>query len=280
MDILLYNPLSRNGNDPKFIDNIVKHLQDKGHQVKTQNILEIESEKAFVGSLDKEDRIILVGGDGTLNRLVNVIYGHEYPQELYMYQAGTGNDFIRSLKTKNNVVHIKPYLEKLPVIKYKDESKYFINGAGLGLDGYVIHLVSNSKYKKNKINYFRHAIEGFRKYKPVSGTFTIDGKAFKENKLWFISAMNAPYQGGGMNMAPHAKREENNLHFLVIKNIPKLLLFLIFPTIYFGGHLMFKKYVKIYEGKHMKLHIDRPTFMQVDGESTSEISDIEVFSAK
>ncbi len=280
MDILLFNPLSRNGNDPKFIDHIVRHLEKQERKVKTRNILEIEDVEQFVGSLAKDDRIIIVGGDGTLNRLVNVIYGLKYPQELYMYQAGTGNDFIRSLKTKDKVVHIKPYLNKLPVIKYNEQSKYFINGSGLGLDGFVIHLVSNSKYKKNKINYFRHALEGFRKFKSISGTFTIDGKEFKEDKIWFISAMNAPYQGGGMNMAPKANRVEDNLHFLVIKNIPKFLLFLIFPTIYFGKHIIFKKYVKIYEGKHMKLHFDQPTFMQIDGESKSDITDIEVFAAK
>ena len=280
MDILLYNPLSRNGNNPKFIQKIAKHLEKQGKTVVKQDILDIEDVTDFISKLHPEDRVILVGGDGTLNHLVNRIYGIKYPQSLYMYQAGTGNDFIRSLKTKDKVVLIKPYLDKLPTITYQSITKRFVNGAGLGLDGFVIHLVSNSKYKKNKINYFRHSLEGFRKFKSVSGTFTVDGKTYTEKKIWFASALNAPYQGGGMKMAPQADRNDGYLDLLVIKNMPKLLLFVIFPTIYFGIHPCFKKYVKIYRGKHITVHVDRPTYIQVDGESKSEITDIELFAAK
>lgn len=280
MDILLYNPLSRNGNDPKFIDKIEKHLEKQGNEVTKYNILDIESVEAFVQALDPKDRVILVGGDGTLHRLANRIYGLSYPQELYMYQAGTGNDFVRSLKTKEKVVHIKPYLQKLPTISYEGKTKHFLNGAGLGLDGFVIHLVSNSKYKKNKFNYFRHALEGFKKFHALKGSFTVDGETHKEDKIWFVCAMNAPFQGGGMNMAPKAIRNEDNLHLLVIKNIPKFLLFLIFPTIYFGGHVIFKKFVDIYVGQKFHIEFDESTYMQVDGEPKSNIQIIDIESTK
>ncbi len=276
MDILLYNPLSRNGNNPKFIDKTIKHLEKNGHKVIKKNIIEIEDVKAFVASLDKDDRIILLGGDGTLNRVANTIYGLEYPQELFMLQAGTGNDFIRSLKYKDKVVPIKQYLNHLPQVTYQDETRYFLNGAGLGLDGFVIRLVSNSKYKKNKINYFRHALEGFKKFNSVSGSFTVDGKTYHEKKLWFVSALNAPYQGGGMKMAPNANRNDDELHLLVIKDIPKFLLFLIFPTIYFGKHVIFKKYVEIYKGKKIEVKFDEPTYMQIDGESKYPIDSVKI----
>jgi diacylglycerol kinase family enzyme len=280
MDILLFNPLSRNGNNPKFIDKITKQLNKLGHDVEHVNILDVEDVEAFVKSRHKDDRIILVGGDGTLNHIANRIYGLTYPQDLYMYQAGTGNDFIRSLKTKEKVVFIKPYLEHLPKVSFNNESRYFINGVGLGLDGLVIHFVSHSKYKKNKFNYFRHALEGFRKFKPVSGTFTIDGKSYEEKKIWFISALNAPFQGGGMKMAPQANREEKNLDLLVITKLSRFLLFLIFPTIYMGKHTIFKKYVKIYKGNDFEVHFDRPTYLQIDGESKADIKDIKISSAK
>jgi len=280
MDILLFNPLSRNGNNPQFIDKITKQLKKLGHDVEHVNILDVDDVETFVKSRHKDDRIILVGGDGTLNHIANRIHDITYPQDLFMYQAGTGNDFIRSLKTKEKVVFIKPYLKQLPLITFNNQSRYFLNGAGLGLDGLVIHFVSHSKYKKNKFNYFRHALEGFRKFKPVSGTFSVDGKIYQEKKIWFISAMNAPYQGGGMKMAPLAKREENNLHLLVITKLSKFMLFLIFPTIYFGKHTMFKKYVDIYEGNEFEVHFDRATYLQIDGESKADIKDIKISSAK
>lgn len=274
MDILIYNPLSRNGNDPKFIDKIKKSLVKDGHQVKLVNVIDIEDVESFIKTLDDHDRMILVGGDGTLNRIVNRIYALDYKQDVYMYQAGTGNDFIRSLKSKKKLVYIKPYLKGLPTISYQNHKKYFLSGAGLGLDGFVIRLVDQSKHKKNKLNYFRCALEGFKKFKPISATITIDGKTIHEDKLWFVTALHAPYQGGGMKMAPHAKRDEKYLDLLVIKNISKFLLFLIFPTIYVGLHIKFKKFVTIYKAKKVNIKLDASTYMQIDGESKYPIDEV------
>ncbi len=277
MDIVLYNPLSRNGKNEKFIEKIMKHLRKNGNAVVHYNVLAIDDVDAFISGCAPEDRIIIVGGDGTINRLANTIYNLDIKQELFMYQAGTGNDFVRSLHTKAKVVPIKSYIQKLPYVTYQDKTRYFLNGAGAGLDGYVGHLVNTSKYKKNKINYFRHAFEAFAKFTPVSGTITVDGQSWHEDKLWFTSMMNGAYFGGGMKIAPEAKREHNHLHLVVVKDIPKWLLILIFPTIYLGWHVIFKKYVKIVVGKEMSIQFDKPTYLQIDGDVEYPIDQ---FSAK
>ena len=266
MDILLFNPLSRNGKKEKFIQSIVDHLEGKGNEVKTQNLLDITDVKAFLKTLDPHDRLILVGGDGTLNRLANKIYELDYPNPLYMYQAGTGNDFIRSLKTKEKVVLIKPYLKDLPTVTYENQSQYFLNGAGAGLDGFIGYLVNHSKYKKNKLNYFRHAFEGFVKFKPIKATVTYDGKSITEKKVWFVSVMHAPYFGGGMKIAPKASRNERSLYVVMVKKIPKWLLIFIFPTIYLGWHVIFRRYVSIKRVEHVSIAFENDTYLQIDGD--------------
>ena len=266
MDIILFNPLSRNGKKEKFIKGIVDHLTDKGNEVKTQNLLDITDVKGFLETLDPHDRLILVGGDGTLNRLANKIYELEYPNPLYMYQAGTGNDFIRSLKTKLKVVPIKQYIKKLPVVHYQETSRYFLNGAGAGLDGFIGYLVNHSKYKKNKLNYFRHAFEGFAKFKPIKATVSYDGVSVTENKMWFVSVMHAPYFGGGMKIAPKASRNERSLYVVMVKKIPKWLLIFIFPTIYLGWHVIFRRYVSIKRVDHVRINFEKDTYLQIDGD--------------
>jgi len=277
MDILLYNPLSRNGKNEKFIQKVVNHLKKDGRTVVSYNILAIDDVDKFASNCAFDDRIIIVGGDGTINRLANRLYDLDFKQDIFMYQAGTGNDFIRSLKTKLKVVPIKEYIKKLPVVQYQEISRHFLNGAGAGLDGYVGHLVNTSKFKKNKINYFRHAFEGFAKFKPISATITIDGKTWKEERVWLASVMNGPYFGGGMKVAPHADRKMNDIHLIILKDIPKWLLILIFPTIYLGWHLIFKSFVKVYVGKEVELLFDKPTYLQIDGDVEYPISQ---FSAK
>jgi diacylglycerol kinase family enzyme len=266
MDIILYNPLSRNGKKESFIQNVVSQLEEKGNEVRTVNILEVQEIQPFLDTLDDHDRIILVGGDGTLNRLANHIYELKYPQPLFMYQAGTGNDFIRSLKTKEKVVLIKPYLKDLPTVKYTDQSMHFLNGAGAGLDGFIGHLVNTSKYKKNKLNYFRHAFEGFVKFKPIHAKLDIDSKIVEEKKVWFASVMHSPYFGGGMKIAPKASRNERALYVVLVKKIPKWLLILIFPTIYLGWHVIFRRYVSIYRAEHVTIEFKADTYLQIDGD--------------
>jgi diacylglycerol kinase (ATP) len=276
MDILLYNPLSRNGKNPKFIEKITNDLKKQGHAVVSYSLLEIDDVKAFASECHEDDRIIIVGGDGTINHLANRIYDLEIKQSLYMYQAGTGNDFIRSLKTKDKVVPITAYLKELPLAEFNHKKRYFLNGAGAGLDGFVGHLVNTSKYKKNKLNYFRHAFEGFFKFKPISGHITIDGKTWHEKKLWFVSMMHGAYYGGGMKIAPQAHRSVSDLHLVVVRKIPKWLLILIFPTIYFGWHVIFKSYVKIYVGQEISVSLDQPTYVQLDGDVEYPVQEFKV----
>lgn len=277
MDIVLYNPLSRNGKNEKFIQKIVKSLEAKGNKVVSYSILAIDDVDAFLSGCNPDDRMIIVGGDGTINHLANRIYHLNFPQPLYMYQAGTGNDFIRSLKTKDKVVLIKPYIDALPSVQFQQSSRYFLNGTGAGLDGYIGHLVNHSKYKKNKLNYFRHAFEGFAKFQPISAEITVDGKTWKQHKVWFVSVMNSAYYGGGMKIAPNAHREDDDLHVVIVKDIPKWKLILIFPTIYFGWHIKFKKYVDVIVGKDVRIAFDQPTYLQIDGDVEYPV---DVFSVK
>lgn len=276
MDILLYNPLSRNGKDPKFIDKIVKHLEHEGRTVQVEDILKVGNVDEFIHQLHPEDRVILVGGDGTLNRLVNVIHGKTFTQDLDMYQAGTGNDFIRSLNTSDKIVSLKPYIERIPTITFNDQKKFFLNGAGIGMDGYIASLVNHAKGKKNKVNYFKNTLKGFVLFKPMKIKFTVDGKTYEDEKVWLASVMNAPYFGGGMKIAPDANRSQDELELVLIRKIPKFMLFLIFPTIYSGKHVRFKKWVKIYKGKQFELAFEKDTYMQIDGEDEYPIRSIKV----
>jgi diacylglycerol kinase (ATP) len=274
MDILLYNPLSRNGQNPKFIQKIARKLSKKG-DVRVQNVLDINNPDDFIKSLADEDRVIIVGGDGTLNRIANRIYGQSFNQEIYMYRAGTGNDFMRSVKTKNHMVPLKAYIEHLPHVIYNGKKTHFINGTGIGLDGYVGHLVNTSHHKKNKLNYFRQAIKAFGVFEPMEATIQIDDVVINEKKVWLTSVMHGAFYGGGMKIAPKAKRQKDVFHVVLVKDVPKWLLIFIFPTIYLGWHTIFKSFVKIYPAKYAKMTFTKDTHMQIDGEHDFPIQVIE-----
>ena len=63
---------------------------------------------------------------------------------------------------------------------------------------------------------------------------------------------------------------------IVLKDIPKWLLIIIFPTIYLGWHLIFKSFVKVYKGKEVSIHFEKPTYLQIDGDVEYPITDVKI----
>lgn len=270
---ILYNPLSNRGKSSKALKLVEKKIKD--HEYEIKSLLEIDSVSSFLDKLTKDDRVIIIGGDGTLHHLANAVDFEKVEHPIEFYTAGTGNDFARSVKGKKKLVVLNNYLKKLPTVEYNGKTEVVINGTGIGLDGYVCNLVNNSTGKKNKLNYFKNAFKSFVKYKPHDVEYIINNDEqtrTKVKKAWFVSAMHSSYFGGGMKIAPKAKRESNKLQLVVISKVPKWLLILIFPTIYLGWHVIFKSFVKVIEVDSVEIISTVPTYAQIDGEDRVEVS--------
>lgn len=267
MITILYNPLSSKGKNVKLASKLKNKYLKKGITVNTIDLLTIKDVKAFLDTFTTEDEIIILGGDGTLHRIVNQIENIEIKPKVFLYKAGTGNDFIRTVPVKNKLADIKPYIQNIPTLYVNDQRLKVVNGAGVGLDGAVIYRVDKSKKERNRSNYFFNTIASFIKYKPVAATITVDGKTFKEEKLWFASSMFAEYFGGGMKIAPTKSRDQKEIELVIVRNIPRLMLLLIFPTIYLNGmHRIFKRWVRFYRGQEISVEFTTDSFLQADGE--------------
>ena len=92
--------------------------------------------------------------------------------------------------------------------------------------------------------------------------------------------MHGAYFGGGMKIAPKAKRKEDHLYLVLVKDIPKWLLIIIFPTIYLGWHVIFKKFVKIIKGENIKIISSEATYMQIDGETEYPVLEVTTKASK
>src|SRR5690554_7890934 len=108
MDIILYNPLSSSGKNIQVAKKLEKKLIKQKNEVFVINLLNIINVQAFLEKYDENDRIIILGGDGTIHRIVNQIQGYDIKPQVYLYKAGTGNDFIRTIPVKKRLAHIKP----------------------------------------------------------------------------------------------------------------------------------------------------------------------------
>ncbi|MCF7926224.1 MAG: hypothetical protein K9L74_01435 [Candidatus Izimaplasma sp.] len=270
MDLILYNPKSKNSRGNIETHRLIRKYRKKNQPFRLKSVLKVEDLKKFLNDRPHLENIILLGGDGTVNQLVNNLYDFTLKQDVFIKRNGSGNDFLKTLKTQDK----KPqYI--IEATLNKSRKKYFINSMGYGLDGMIVNFVDTSK-KKGKLTYFWSSIKGIIKYKPTPLSLDIDGESYNFDKTYLVSINNGMFIGGGMHIAPDAKIYTKDLDVIVVHSINKLLLLFIFLSVYFKQHLKFKKYVFFKKGRHIKATYKTPQIAQLDGEVEKNIKKIRV----
>ena len=265
---ILYNKKAGASDSMESVKNLEIILDD---EIKYIDVTQISNYDVFLSGLDKDDYVILAGGDGTLNWFINRTDGVEIHNEILYFPNGTGNDFANDLGhiKECNPFSITEYLKNLPSVVVKGKKYRFINGVGYGIDGYCCEV--GDKLKKipgKKVNYTSIAIKGLLfHYKPTSAKVTVDGKTHIYKKVWIAPTMNGRYYGGGMMPTPNQKRNSGLLSTMIFHNSGKLKTLMIFPSLFKGEHVRHTKHVDIFEGKEITVEFDRPTSLQIDGET-------------
>lgn len=280
---VLFNPLSGNKRGEKRAEKLKEILNDGDLQY--INIKDISSYETFFGSIQKEDDVILCGGDGTINRFVNQISNMNIENNIYYYATGTGNDFLNDIGKKDDTICLlNDYIKDLPVATIKGTDYKFLNAIGYGIDGYCCEIGDKIREKSDKkINYASIVLKGLLfHYKPTNARIIVDGKEYKFKKVWIAPTMYGRYYGGGMKAAPNQDRlsPEKTLSAVVMHGSGKLKSLIIMPFVPFGKHERFKKNVTILTGKEITVEFDRPTSLQVDGETILDVTEYHVKSQK
>lgn len=273
MYVILYNPLSNKNKGLESAKKLEKRLSKKHEKFNTIDLLTLEGkEKSFLDTIDKEDIIALVGGDGTLHRFVNAISTLEIPNRIFMYRAGRGNDFSRDHKGK--FFEITNDLKNLPRLSFLNEKVLFINGVGIGIDAAVCEgQIANAQIEL-KESYFHLAIRIFKTFKQFKLDLNIDGNDYHFDDTWFVVVQNGRYFGGGMKIAPKAIRNDDHLDIVVVHKVKVRKLLLIFPFIFFGKHTWFKKVgIEFYTGKNISVKTEGYSTIQHDGDVTTGINE-------
>lgn len=274
MKYILYNPISGNGLSTELANKI---NDENGGNAKLVNLTELDNYAEFFSGTSNEDEIILLGGDGTLNKFINNIDGLETKSGIYYLPTGTGNDFATDVGgcDATEPFSIDKYIKNLPTVTVKGKSYKFINGVGYGIDGYCCEI--GDKYREaNKVaNYTMIAIKGLLfHYKPTNATVTVDGVTHEYKKVWIAPTMIGKHYGGGMIPTPDQTRDNpEKISLLVFHGSSKLKTLMIFPSLFKGEHVKHTKYVDILEGKSITVAFDEPRPLQIDGETVLDVTE-------
>jgi YegS/Rv2252/BmrU family lipid kinase len=227
-------------------------------------------------------KIITVGGDGTMNEVVNGAFIQTTcPTEeiiLGMITVGTGNDWGKMFGIPSDyegavkiIKEYKVFTHDAGVITYYSgtelEKRYFLNIAGLGFDAVVVKRTNAQKDKgrSGKTIYFYNLLMSLLGYKSTRTEVNIDGLKIA-NDTFTISIGIGIYSGGGMRQTPFAIPDDGLFDITVIGNMSKFEIVRNLSLLYNGKILEHPK-IKGYKGKNIKIDSDRLIYVESDGES-------------
>lgn len=281
MTYVFYNPEAGNGCGRENAKKLEEKLEG---EVFYLDITEFKAQD-IAAFAREEDRIILAGGDGTLNRFVNDLEGEEIKREIYCFPAGSGNDFMSDVKDtagEDGLVLLNPYIQNLPTVSVNGMTKKFINGIGYGIDGYCCEVGDELRAKGKKANYTAIAIKGLLgRFQPRNAFITVDGKELRFEHVWLAPVMNGRFYGGGMMVAPGQDRQnaDGTLSLVVMHGKSKLKTLTVFPSIFKGEHVRHEEMVTVVSGREITVAFDRPTALQIDGETVKSVTSYTARSA-
>ena len=210
------------------------------------------------------DELIVIGGDGTINEVINNYHG----KEIIYLAYGSGNDLARSIKFKKDI-EISRLLESKRFIEYDVgvvNDKKFCSGFDIGFNANIIKRANGSKLKKyiGKYIYLLQGVIGILMLKKYKAKILWDSGEITTDKLYLLNAMIQPYEGGGIKFAPNATGQDGKLHVMIMENISLI------TFIYNYLCLLLKKHNKLRKVK--RITTDRLTittnqkYFQIDGE--------------
>lgn len=281
MFYILYNPLSSNGKSVELIKDVEKVLLDKNEEFKSVDLVRVSKNiPGFVRKIKPDDKFIILGGDGTLHRFANEIKNIPNQNEIFLYKGGTGNDFSREFK-KQQLINISTYIRNLPKYLIDGEEMVFLNSCGFGIDGAVCAAVNDSQTKKSGLEYAKKLLKLLKNFPRYDLDVEVDGVRHTYKNVWLAAVCNGQYFGGGMKISPISDRTDDVLELYVIHTLGFAKLLCVFPSIFIGKHMWFKKHgVSLLKGRKFKLTSSQPLPFQSDGEVVLDVKEFSIEIAK
>ncbi len=231
------------------------------------------------------DAILIFGGDGTIHRHLPALVRLKLP--VLIVPSGSGNDFARALKLRSMQDSLRVWrdfesgkLSAWPVdlgvivpSAAPERTHYFCCVAGCGLDSAAARSANRMpRWLRGHGGYALALLPLLLKLPAVSMRLTqISGADRTEaEKTTLLAAFaNTQFYGDGMRIAPKADFTDGKLDVCRIGTLGPLKLLSLFPTVYFGRHLLVPE-VEYSRAERVHLQTETPIEIYADGEYVCE----------
>jgi diacylglycerol kinase (ATP) len=224
------------------------------------------------GAVDSGAKLVVaVGGDGTLNEVVNGVAGRGV--ELASIPLGTGMDFGRTYRipTKfDDAVRVALEGETRVVdagrVTYRTwagdtAERYFANVSSVGMSGAVAQRANGmSKALGGKVTFFYALTRVFLEWQNTEVTVRLD-EAERRGRMHDVIVANGVWHGGGMKLAPDAAPDDGQFDVVLIGDVSRVDFLTTAPKIYKGKHVHHPK-VEVLRSK--RVEVDAPVQLPIE----------------
>ena len=227
---LFVNYLAGKGKPQKVLPAVMQSLEQAGYTFEVIN-------SDFPATLQSFTDIVIIGGDGTINYIINHFPGISVP--IGIIPAGSGNDLAFTLFPKTNLsdqvenaIHGEARLIDAGICN----GRIFLNCLGIGFDGEVAREIPTIKWLSGRLKYYWVVVKKILSYR--SRELEINWPdGVKSGRRFMVTAANGYRSGGGFKVAPEADWQDGLLELVIIDPLPVWKRFLFLPGIEKGTHL-------------------------------------------
>jgi YegS/Rv2252/BmrU family lipid kinase len=220
--------------------------------------------------------VVAVGGDGTLNEVVNGVADTAAPPAVGAILTGRGRDACRNLGLPREpraaaarVLHGVETAFDLGLAEWADGARrWFVGAAGAGFDAAVARRAAAGG-GAGTIPYVRAVVETLSTHRPEPVTVETDGHPALAARVTAVVVANGAHYGGGMKIAPAADPRDGVLDLVVLGDLGRMELLRWLPSVYRGEHLAHPR-VTARPVRRVTIRAPRPLPTHVDGEAAPD----------
>jgi diacylglycerol kinase (ATP) len=282
--LFIVNPIAGSGRAHGIVPRLKAWLAERGIEARLLETREPgHAERLAAAATDLgHDRVIAVGGDGTIHEVINGRQASGVgtdggPPALGVIPAGRGNDMARSVNLPIDPMACLPIAlgettQSFDVGSARSEDgsqRYFGAAGGAGFDAAVAYTMAVHRrfWMRGEPGYFLGTLNELRRYRNSDLRVTLVGEGVRvvAQRFLFIAFANGPYYGGGMQICPDARTDDGLLDVCLVGDLSRLAALRELPGIYQAKHLKNPK-VEIVRASSLRIEGDATTRVHLDGE--------------
>jgi YegS/Rv2252/BmrU family lipid kinase len=283
--LFIVNPIAGSGRAHGLVPRIEAWLAEGGIEARLLETREAgHAERLAAAATDLgHDRVIAVGGDGTIQEVINGLLASGVgtdggPPALGLIPAGRGNDLARSVDLPIDPMACLPIalgettrpFDVGSARSADGRQRHFGAAGGVGFDAAVAYTMAVHRrfWMRGEAGYFLGTLNELRRYRNSELRVTLIGDGADRvvsQRFLFVAFANGPYYGGGMQICPDAETDDGWLDVCLVGDLSRLAALRELPGIYQAKHLRNPK-VEIVHARTVRIEGDTSTRVHLDGE--------------